>query len=146
MKRWQGTLECNHDPIPVISMFVLSAFDRPRAGCCNPKAPSFSPDGFDLSIAPAACRAYRWAAWACGTRIGSGAFHETPIVVTCRQKPHPSVAGRAYRSAFQRRESSFLRCLRFLGLDAAGDSIKDGQLRLLNRGNGIVDGDSCLPR
>jgi len=47
---------------------------------------------------------------------------------------------------FSGENSSFLRCLRLLGLDAAGDSIKDGQLRLLNGRDGIVDGDSCLPR
>jgi hypothetical protein len=32
-----------------------------------------------------------------------------------------------------------------LSLGAAGNSIKDGQLRLLNRRDSIVDGNSCLP-
>jgi hypothetical protein len=41
--------------------------------------------------------------------------------------------------------SSCLRCLRSLGLGAAGNSIKDGQLRLLNRGNSIINGDPRLP-
>jgi hypothetical protein len=48
------------------------------------------------------------------------------------------------RLAAERLGSQHLAYYASLGLGTAGDSIKDGQLRLLNRRDGIVDGDSRL--
>src|SRR5216684_1815705 len=70
--------------------------------------------------------------------------HIWSLLRNCAAKA-TSVAGRDLRLSVSAARSCFLRCLRLLGLDAAGDGIKNGQLCLLNGRNGIIDSNSRLP-